>query len=1362
MNAQIDNPLRLDRTTGLRLPAASASQPAAHAEPAHGYHLPALEPDPDALVGPFALSDMQQAYWVGRSTAFELGNVAAHGYLEVDTRDLDMERVEWAFNRLIERHPMLRAVVDPDGRQRVLAEVQHYRIRGQDLRDLDAAARQQALAAVRREMSHQVLDASHWPLFDLRATRIDGTLVRLHISLDVLIFDAHSADILSDEWRTLYAGGTLAPAPRLTYADYVRALDDLKRSPLYAQSLRYWNERLDSLPPAPELPLALAPEGIVKPQFERRSGSLMPHHWERLRRRAAALGTTPSAVLLTLFGILLARWSASPRMTLNLTLFNRPPLHPEIEQLVGDFTSAIPVALDLGTPLPFAGQVRAVQARLWQDVDHRFVSAVTLMREQGERRRGSARPPLPVVFTSALQYDLASTDSPAAMSWLGEIVYSITQTPQVWLDHQVTEDRGALVYDWDSIEGLFCPGVMDDLFRAYGEALATLAAEQADWDRPLPDPLPAAHRALYARANATAAALPRGLLQSGVFAQCEHRPEAPALISDGQTLSYGELRLRANQLAHALWRQGLHAGDPVAILLPKGPRQAVAVLGTLEAGGVYCPLDPSQPEQRIAATLEQAGIRLLATTAELAAGARTAGREPILLDTLEGQGHRLHPLVATRRAEDPAYIIFTSGSTGQPKGVVIDHRGALNTVTDINRRYAVGPEDRVLALSALGFDLSVYDLFGLLAAGGAVVYPEPGHALEPAHWRECCERHGVTLWNSVPALMDLYTTYLREVADTEDRGLRLVMLSGDWIPLALPELIRQRCPNAEIHSLGGATEASIWSIAYAVGQVAPGWSSIPYGKALANQQMHVLDEALRPRPLWVPGEIHIGGVGLAQGYWRDPERTAAAFIRDPSGGERLYRTGDLGRWLPDGNIEILGRLDHQVKINGYRVELAEIEAQMLAFPGVSAAVAAVRGGREGPKRLVGWFVPAGEGRRRALQAQARKRWSEPAVRRFPPGQTEIELGAQTLPQRPWRAPACRDYDPAPMAGESLAGWLGCLHQHPPIPERPRYRYASAGGLYPVQAYLFVKPGRVLGLDQGLYYYAPDTHRLVRISPEDHLDPTLFPRKTAAVLEAAACYLLLTCNLDAIEPSYGPYASQLGLIEAGLMTQILEESAPPLGLATCQIGGLAFDRVAPLLGDGLRLTFMHGIAMGIPAAATPAQPAERGSDAGALVAHLEAHLRARLPQYMVPAALVPIETMPLSANGKVDRGLLPEPEAAPAAPAQLPPRLADSPLARDFLAAWSHTLGLEQVGLGDNIFDLGGTSVDMIKIHSLLQPRLPRPVSLVDMFFTHSTIAALLRHLDAEQAAPAAACGQHGRAALARQRVQRGRGSPSTT
>jgi len=923
--------------------------------------LPVVVADPENRYAPFPLSEIQQAYWLGRQADFELGNVGTHIYLEIEGRDLDLDRFEDAFNHLILRHDMLRAVISDTGEQRVLETVPRYEI---DRKDVGSASREavaETLREARQAMSHRVLSTDRWPVFEIRATLHPGG-TRLHLSFDALITDAWSNQLLQRELVALYRDPDhVLPPLSLTFRDYLQTERSLESTGLYTRAHDYWTDRIDALSPAPELPQAVSPAAIGTPRFHRHEHFLEPALWQTIGTRAEAAGLTPTSVLLTVFGRVLAAWSKNPSFTLNLTLFSRLPLHEEVNDIVGDFTTLLLLEIHDAGAEPLIDAGRRLQEQLWADLDHRVVSGVRVLRELG-RRRGTQAATMPVVFTS-----LIGGGGNEVIRELGEEVYGITQTPQVQLDHVVMERDGGLYYYWDVVEALFPEGMIASMFEATRALLIRLATSEDAWRQPRLDILPASQLAARLEANATAAPISENLLHQGFLNKAAERPRAVALVDAEGSLDYGSLHALAAELAARLRAQGLQPGERVGILLEKGRGQAVATLAVLIAGGAYLPISTELPQERRRYLMDQGDVRKVISTASWEPGIREVGRSCFFIaEEIPTEIPATEPVVT---ADELAYIIFTSGSTGFPKGVAIDHRGAVNTNDDINRRFDVGPDDRVLALSALNFDLSVYDLFGMLAAGGTIVMPAEEDAKDPAAWLPLMARHGVTFWNTVPALMQLLVDYLEEKAHPAPPGLRLVMMSGDWIPVSLPDRIKRAWPGADIYSFGGATEASIWSIFYPIGSVDPGWKSIPYGKPMVNQTFHVLDGRLEPRPVWVPGNLYIGGIGLARCYWGDPEKTAASFITHPRTGERLYRTGDLGRYLPDGNIEFLGRDDFQVKIRGYRIELGEIEHFLDRHPAIHRSVVIVHQGESSAKRLVAYLQPTLAARETAAELE---------------------------------------------------------------------------------------------------------------------------------------------------------------------------------------------------------------------------------------------------------------------------------------------------------------------------------------------------------------------------------------------------------
>jgi nonribosomal peptide synthetase protein BlmIV len=922
------------------------------AGPVPGRPLP-VRPRPEAWFDPFPLTDVQQAYWVGRQPDLELGNIATHSYFELHASDLDTGRLTAAVRQLVARHHALRTVILPDGTQQVLSHVPPYELDVTDLRSVSAREARRQLAAQRAARSHEVLPADRWPLFSISACLLPAGRARIGVSIDALIADALSVQILLRELGQLYQDPDARLAPlEITFRDCVVAEAQAKGLPGYQRSLRYWRDRLQGLPPGPDLPLARPAGSLPSPRFRRRSRRLPAPTWDLLRGRSAAAGLTPTAVLLAAFTEVLTAWSARSHYTVTLTLFNRGRDHPQADQVVGDFTSLLLVEVDHRRPGSFLARARQLQERMWRDLDHRAVSGVTVMREWAQARGLPPGLVAPVVFTS----NLGLPDPPATGPSLGTRGFAVTQTPQLYLDHQVAETPAGLVLNWDAVDGLFPEGLVGAAFSAYLLLLERLASSDQEWEQPVRGLLPPVQRRVREVANSTAAPRSAALLHVIAASAASRDPGAPAVITPDQTLSHGDVLARASRIAHRLRDLGTRRGDLVGVAMDKGWEQVVAVLGITASGAAYVPLDPGLPAARMDYLRSATGIRYVLTQSWLAGrlpGLEQA-RKLAVDEEREWAGYPSDMPAVCATDRDLAYVIFTSGSTGTPKGVMIDHHGAVNTLLDINRRFGVGAADRVLGLSSLSFDLSVYDIFGLLAAGGAIVLPDQEHRRDPAQWLSLLRAAGVTIWNSVPALMGLAVEY------AEARGgglglLRLAMLSGDWIPVGLPGRIRGLAEKAEVVSLGGATEASIWSVAFPVSEVAPGWTAIPYGRPLANQRLHVLDQAMEPRPDWVTGDLFIAGDGLAVGYWSDPRRTAAAFVPHARTGERLYRTGDLARYRGDGELELLGREDLQVKISGYRVEIAEVEAALTGLPGISAGAVAAEGPR-GEKRLTAYYV----------------------------------------------------------------------------------------------------------------------------------------------------------------------------------------------------------------------------------------------------------------------------------------------------------------------------------------------------------------------------------------------------------------------
>lgn len=1356
----------------------------------------------------FPLTDLQEAYWLGRTGAFEMGDVASHSYLEIDAQDLDLERAEHALQLLIHRHDMLRAVVLPDGRQRILESVDPYEITTLDLRERGAEEVRRALEALRAEMSHRILPADRWPLFEVRAALLPKGCTRLVIGLDALIFDAWSARLFLGEWARFYTEPDWKPkALSLSFRDHVLAVEAERATEAFAEARRYWESRIDSLPPAPALPTMGAAHRGEPTRFVRRQALLEPEYWRRLKARAASAGISEASALLAAYSEVLSIWSGSLRFTLSVPQFNRPPWHPEINDLIGEFASFVLFEADNRGDEGFGTRARGHQERLWQDLDHARFTGVRVLRELARRRGETGAVLMPVVFTSLPAEELGAGGSPAAV--LGEVVYVNNQSSQVWLDNHLYEKDGALVCDWDTVDGLFPPGLPGEMLEAYMELLRLLGEDAGSWEASRAE---IAQRLLAPQMEArdgiqgATEPIPDVRVHDFFLDRAQKSPRATAILAPDRTMSYAELFRLANRWGHRLRALGAKPNELVGIVMEKGWEQIVAVLGTLQAGAAYLPIDPDQPEARLRHALENGRVGLVLTQRPLRErltwpeGVRCLCVEG---DEVEGEAGEVteaaeNPPTVAQGPDDLVFVLFTSGSTGAPKGVMIRQRGLVNAILQTNRVFGIDETDSVLALTALHHDMSAFDIFGILAVGGTIVIPETSKRREPAHWLELLAGRGVTVWNSVPASMEMLLEYASGHPEARLPSLRLAFLGGDWIALSLPERLRKLAEQARLVSVGGPTETTLWNIWHPVEEVDSGWRSIPYGRPIANTCYHILTEDLDDCPTWVRGEMCVSGVGVAAGYWGDEELTRKKFVVHPRTGERIYRTGDLGRYLPDGNIEILGRADFQVKLHGHRIEPGEIEAALREHPHVRDAVA-VAVGEQGAKRALAAYVVADD--RHLLSPDvlreflARKLPSHmvPAyvvpIERFPltsngkvdrrrlpdpvawAGEPEgatgsspeasesvlkiarivervleiehigaeanlLEHGANSIDmvrignqleetfgsrprideifrlqtvaaladyfdaRKPESAPepvaltvtagtgrtpgivesiiasfpalhgpeereafknsqpgirrdleeepsidltrhdagatfaadyttrrSYRRFSLKPIGFDQFGRFLSCLAEGR-LDGRPKYLYASPGGLYPTQLYLHVKAGRVDAVGGGTYYYHPVHHRLVSLTPDAVLDREIhIPFINTPIFDEAAFSLFLVTELSAIAPSYGRHSVHFAALEAGILAHLLETGAPREGMGLCQIGSIDFDQVAPLLKLAESHILIHSLLGG-------RLPERKGPEAASLDGDEEARVE-QLLEGIGELSTEEVETL-LRAKGTVGR------------------------------------------------------------------------------------------------------------------------------
>lgn len=894
--------------------------------PAEGGH---IEPDPSTQSLPFSPTSLQQAYWVARHREGPEGG-SSYLYQEWRIPQLDADRLEAAWNRLIERHGMLRARIDTSGLLSV-RDARFYRIERHDLSALAPQMCETALLRWREQHAFTPFTDRDEP-FLLQVFQLPDAESVLAVKLDLLFADAWSMGIIARELWALYAApATELPGLAISFRDVLEHSCAHSNSASREAAWRYWSERMDRFSGAPDLPVRSGTPNTLA--VRRLDMVLDPSQKQALEWVAARAGMQASSLLLAAFAAVLQRWSLKKAFSLTLTLFDRPFVHPQVNRVVGDFTSVLWMEIDGERSGSFLEFARALHARLLEGLDHRAFNGIDMARATQSQSR--AVDAMRYVFTYIAQIDGGSAAFPVGCVER----YRVTRTAGVWIDNQVVGEAGRLRLHWDVVDERFPAGMVDDMFAAYRALVEALLAEAdtGGLGEGVGLRLPPAQQAR--RQADRQADLPMQDYLAAIEAQCAETPDAPAVIAADRTLSYGELWSRARRLALHLKTDAPYASS-VAIHLESGWRYVVAVLATQMAGVAYVPLSLRWPRARVIDVIETYGIGHVFSDEDVATWSSRLSFARTL--SVPEQEDTREPPASMGMASDPsllAYVMFTSGSSGEPKGAMMRRGAVTNTLSDICARLRMKRSSRVFGLSDPSFDLSVFDMLGTLIVGGALVLPDAADRMNPQAWWTLCRRHGVTIWNTAPALFEMLADYGRGKTDRLGTlGLRWVMLSGDWIPLHLPGQLRELAPGARLLSLGGATEAGIWSVSFPVTAVQADWISIPYGMPLRGQRCDIVDVFDESCPDGVTGELTIAGASLSDGYWQRPELTARAFVIDERTGERRYRTGDLARYRADGVIELLGRMDSQVKIAGHRIECMEVEYAVLTHPGVTRVV----------------------------------------------------------------------------------------------------------------------------------------------------------------------------------------------------------------------------------------------------------------------------------------------------------------------------------------------------------------------------------------------------------------------------------------
>ena len=875
---------------------------------------------------------------------------------------LDTAAFREAWQQVIARHDIFRTAFVGEG------EAVHQLVSArallpwheEDWRGLDEDEQRTRFEAYRSADRRRGFDFAEAPLLRIALLRLGDDRYQLlwtlhHILLDGWCLPLVYRDVI-ELYRAAVDGRAAALDPPPSYERYIAWLQ--ARSPAAARA--YWRETLGTFDtPTPLVVDRLGSDGDSGHREMRLELSVA--QTQALQSLAQNQRTTVNTLVQWCWACLLHRYSGETDVVFGATISGRPAEVPGVEEMVGLFINTIPVKVSFAAGTGIADSVARLQADFQRSVEHGYLALPEIQRESRVR-------PGVALFDSLLVFenyplDAISGDSAGSDAATLEIERAGNSEQTNFRLSLIASLGRTLEVKFGYRAEHFGDATMQRLVGHFGRLLDQLpAALQSGHDIDLLD---AAEVARFADWNRTDSRFPDDVcVHALIEAQVAATPDAIAVVADGQRLSYAELNRQANRLAHALLARGVRADDCVGLCMTRSAQMVVAILGILKAGAAYLPLDPDYPAARLDYMLRDSGAAWVLTQADSAQRAPGDPRQSICLDAADVQAELAaqpsHDPTSQDRALQPhnlAYAIYTSGSTGEPKGVLNEHRALVNRLDWMQKAYALDASDRVLQKTPYSFDVSVWEFLWTLMTGARLVMLAPHAHKDPDALCAAIREHGITTLHFVPSMLSA----LLGAGDWAScRSVRQVICSGEALGAELAARFFATGTSARLHNLYGPTEAAI-DVSYWECRPEHAGHTVPIGRPIQNIQLHVLDAQGRQQPIGVPGELHIGGVGLARGYCNKPELTAQRFIRDhiardrDAGAARLYRTGDLARWMPDGTLDFLGRIDHQVKIRGLRIELGEIETLLCRQPGINDAAVVAHGSGE-DQRLVAYVA----------------------------------------------------------------------------------------------------------------------------------------------------------------------------------------------------------------------------------------------------------------------------------------------------------------------------------------------------------------------------------------------------------------------